>query len=156
MEKKAFGEKILITIMALLFYPGPGFAQDTVAMAATDTSVKMAVPDSSKKPPKNNSGKILTGIASFYSDSFNGKQTANGEIFSQKKMTCACNVLPLGTWIRVTNLKNGKSVVVKTNDRLHPRMKRIVDLTRAAAQQLDFIVSGLTKVKVEVLGKKKP
>ena len=100
--------------------------------------------------------KLLYGTASYYSNSFNGKKTANGEIYSHKKMTAACNVLPLGTWIRVTNLRNGKSVVVKTNDRLHTRMKRVVDLSREAADKLDFVKSGLTRVRVEVIGKKKP
>jgi len=100
--------------------------------------------------------KILYGTASFYSNSFNGKKTASGEIFSQQKMTAACNVLPLGTWIRVTNLRNGRSVLVKINDRLHTRMKRVVDLSRTAAEKLNFIKSGLTRVKVEVLGKEKP
>ena len=105
---------------------------------------------------KKASPKILYGTASFYHDKFNGRQTANGEIFSQKKMTAACNVLPMGTWIRVTNLRNGKSVIVKTNDRLHPRMKRVVDLSRMAAQKLGYVGYGLSRVKVEVLGKKKP
>jgi len=100
--------------------------------------------------------KLLYGTASYYSNSFNGKKTANGEIYSHKKMTAACNVLPLGTWIRVTNLRNGKSVVVKTNDRLHTRMKRVVDLSREAADKLGFVKSGLTRVRVEVIGKKKP
>ena len=100
--------------------------------------------------------KVLYGTASFYSNSFHGKKTANGEIYSQKKMTAACNVLPLGTWIRVTNLRNGRSVLVKINDRLHIRMKRVVDLSRSAAEKLNYIKSGLTRVKVEVLGKKKP
>ena len=100
--------------------------------------------------------KILYGTASFYSNSFNGKKTANGEIYSHKKMTAACNVLPLGTWIKVTNLRNGKSVVVKTNDRLHSKMKRVIDLSREAADKLDYVKSGLTRVRVEVIGKKKP
>lgn len=100
--------------------------------------------------------KILYGTASFYSNSFHGKRTANGEIFSQQKFTAACNVLPLGTWIKVTNLRNGKSVIVKTNDRLHSRMTRVVDLSKAAADKLNYTKSGLTKVKVEVLGKNKP
>ncbi len=100
--------------------------------------------------------KFYYGTASYYADKFEGRKTAYGEIFSQKKMTAACNVLPLGTWIKVTNLRNGKSVIVKTNDRLHPRMTRIVDLSRTAAQQLGYIRSGLTRVKVEVYGKKKP
>ena len=100
--------------------------------------------------------KILYGTASYYHDKFNGRMTANGEIFSQKKLTAACNVLPMGTWIKVTNLRNGKSVIVKTNDRLHPRMKRVVDLSRFAAQKIGYIGYGLARVKVEVLGKKKP
>src|SRR5436190_14759291 len=105
---------------------------------------------------KKTSNRILYGTASFYANSFHGKKTANGEIFDQKKMTAACNVLPLGTWIRVTNLRNKKSVLVKTNDRLHTKMKRVVDLSRAAASKLGYINAGLTRVKVEVLGKKKP
>lgn len=95
--------------------------------------------------------KTLYGTASYYAEKFNGRETANGEIYDSKKMTAACNVLPLGTWIRVTNLSNNRSVIVKTNDRLHARMKRIVDLSRAAAQKLGYIGKGLTKVKVEVL-----
>ncbi len=97
--------------------------------------------------------KTLYGTASYYADKFNGRETANGEVYNSEKMTAACNVLPLGTWIRVTNLSNNRSVIVKTNDRLHARMKRIVDLSRAAAQKLGYINKGLTKVKVEVLKK---
>jgi len=103
-----------------------------------------------------NGKKVIYGIASYYANKFHGRKTASGEIFSQKKFTCACNVLPLGTWVRVTNLRNGRSVVVKTNDRLHPKVKRVVDLTRAAAEKLGFISRGLTRVKVEVLGRKPP
>ena len=112
--------------------------------------------DTATKAKSIKSKRVLYGLASFYANKFEGKKTANGEIFSQKKLTCACNVLPLGTWIRVTNLRNGRTVVVKTNDRLHPRMKRIIDLSRAAATKLGYVGSGLTRVKVEVLGKKAP
>ena len=97
--------------------------------------------------------KVYYGIASYYADKFNGRPTANGEIYDHKKLTAACNILPLGTWIRVTNLKNNKSVIVKTNDRLHPRMKRIVDLSRSAAEKLAYTGRGLTQVKVEVIEK---
>jgi rare lipoprotein A len=115
-----------------------------------------AVADTAVVKKKKSNPKIIYGTASFYANKFNGRKTATGEIFSQQKMTAACNVLPLGTWIKVTNIRNGRSVVVKINDRLHPKMKRVVDLTRAAAQKLNYISSGLTKVKVDVLGKKKP
>lgn len=100
--------------------------------------------------------KLVYGTASYYSSKFEGKKTANGEIYRSQKMTAACNVLPLGTWLRVTNLRNGRSVIVKVNDRLHPRMKRVVDLSYVAAQKLNYLRAGLTRVKVEVLGKKRP
>lgn len=109
-----------------------------------------------QQPVNAKSKRVLYGLASFYANNFNGKRTASGEIFSQNKLTCACNVLPLGTWIRVTNLRNGRSVIVKTNDRLHPRMKRIIDLSRAAATKLGYVAKGLTRVKVEVIGRKMP
>lgn len=97
--------------------------------------------------------RVFYGQASYYSNKFNGRRTANGEVFDQKKFTCACNVLPLGTWIKVTNLRNGRTAIVKVNDRIHPKMKRIVDLSRAAAQKLGYISSGLTRVKVELVDK---
>lgn len=126
------------------------------------TIVVISVPVCTKAQSKTTANKlkakkttrVFYGQASYYSNKFNGRRTANGEIFSQKKLTCACNVLPLGTWIKVTNLKNGKSVVVKINDRIHPRMKRITDLSRAAAARLGYIDRGLTRVKVELIDKK--
>lgn len=94
----------------------------------------------------------LQGIASFYSSNLDGTKTATGEIFRNKKMTAASNQFPLNTWVRVTNLKNGRSVIVRINDRMHPRMKvkgRVVDLSRSAAQKLGFLKKGLTRVRVE-------
>jgi rare lipoprotein A len=105
-------------------------------------------------PTAKGTGQVLTGIASFYSASFEGKQTANGEIFRHSKLTCASNKFPLGTWLKLTNLKNNKTIVVKVNDRMHPRMKRLVDLTLTGAKKLDFVAAGLTQVKAEVLKKK--
>ena len=96
------------------------------------------------------------GTASYYHNSFVGRKTASGEIFSQQKLTCASNQYPLGTWLRVTNLRNGKSVIVKVNDRMHPRMNRVVDLAQKAAEEIGMIKSGLAKVEVENLGKSKP
>ena len=96
----------------------------------------------------------MYGQASFYSQKFEGRKTSSGQIFKHKKFTAACNTLPLGTFIKVTNLKNGKTVVVQTNDRLHLKTKRLIDLTLAGAKRLGFVASGLTKVKVEVLGDK--
>lgn len=108
-------------------------------------------PATSKKPPR-----IQYGTASYYADKFQGRKTASDDIFDQNKMTCAHNTLPFGTWVRVTNLRNKKSVIVKVTDRLHYKNKRLVDLSRAAATKLGYVKRGLTKVKVEVLGKKPP
>jgi rare lipoprotein A len=94
---------------------------------------------------------IKYGIASFYSAKFNGRRTANGEIYNDRKYTAACNVLPLNTWIKVTNLRNNRSVVVKVNDRMHPKNKRLVDLSKIAAKELGYAGRGLTKVKIEVI-----
>lgn len=115
------------------------------------SSAQKAKADTLAKAKKT--GRVFYGQASFYANKFHGRKTASGEIFDQKKFTCACNVLPLGTWVRVTNLKNGKTAYVKVNDRIHPKMRRVVDLTRAAAQKLGFISRGLTRVKVEVVDK---
>jgi rare lipoprotein A len=91
------------------------------------------------------------GYASYYSNRFIGKKTASGEVFSQKKMTCAHNTLPLGTLVRVTSLKSEKYVVVRVNDRLHKHNPRLVDLSKAAATQLGFVKKGIIKVSVVVL-----
>ncbi len=98
------------------------------------------------------SGKTVTGIASFYSTNLDGTKTTTGERYRNAKFTAASNNFKMNTWVLVTNLRNQKTVVVRINDHMHPRMKkkgRVVDLSRAAAEQLDFIDNGLTKVKVQ-------
>ncbi|MEZ5046103.1 MAG: septal ring lytic transglycosylase RlpA family protein [Chitinophagaceae bacterium] len=100
-----------------------------------------------KKIKKN----TWTGTASYYSNKFNGRKTANGEIFSNDKLTCANNFLKLGTYIKVTNTKNNLSVVVKVNDRMNKKNKRLVDLSQRAAKELKFFKHGLGQVKIEVV-----
>ena len=102
---------------------------------------------------KSTNETVLYGTASYYAFKFEGRRTAAGEVFEHKKMTAACNALPLGTWIKVTNLINGQSVIVKTNDRLAKKTSRLVDLTMAATKRLGFKNAGLTRVKVEVIPK---
>ena len=94
---------------------------------------------------------IKYGIASYYAKKFDKRETANGEIYSSQKYSAACNVFPLGTWLKVTNLRNNKTLVVKINDRLHPKNKRLLDLSWIAAKELGYLSRGLTKVKIEVL-----
>jgi len=123
---------------------GPSFA-----------SLKKAGTVSEKTHPRK-SAKIHYGTASYYANKFDGRKTATGDVFSQKKMTAACNQISLNTWVRVTNMRNHKTVVVKINDRMHPRNKRLIDLSRTAASRLGYTGRGLVKVKVEVLGKSAP
>jgi len=89
------------------------------------------------------------GIASFYHSFFNGKKTANGEIFDNNKMTCAHKNLPFGTLLKVTNTQNDQSVIVRVNDR-GPYVKgRVLDLSLAAAKVLGFVSKGMTTVMYE-------
>jgi rare lipoprotein A len=118
---------------------------------AADTVKTEREPVKSPKKPK-----VLFGTASYYADKFNGRHTASGESYDHEKPTAACNAVPFGTWIRVTNMQNKRSVIVKVNDRLHPKMKRIVDLSRSSAERLGYTSRGLAQVKVEVMGIKKP
>ena len=105
----------------------------------------------SKENTSHVKSKTKYGTASYYAKKFNGRQTANGEIYSSEKYTAACNILPMGTWIKVTNLHNDKTVVVKINDRMNSKNKRLVDLSKIAAEDLAFSGRGLTRVKVEVI-----
>lgn len=90
-----------------------------------------------------------TGMASYYAESYNGKKTANGEIYSSSEMTAAHKKLPFGTKVKVTNLSNGKSVKVRINDRGPFVSGRIIDLTRSAAKKIDMIGKGVVKVKIK-------
>lgn len=105
---------------------------------------------------KRNVSVIQFGVASFYHDKFEGRKTCTDEVFTQKKLTAACNTLPLNCWIKVTNLRNHKSVVVRVNDRMHPSNPRLIDMSKAAAVVLGYTGRGLTRVKIQYLGKKKP
>lgn len=143
--------------------------EEIVPMPRTDevkpkTDSLVIQPDSIPRPPKDTvltdsvkSGEgIRYGIASFYSTKLDGTQTSTGEIYRNNKLSAASNDFKLNTWVRVTNLKNKKSLIVRVNDRMHPKMQkkgRVVDLSRIAAKRLGFLNSGLAKVKVEAITK---
>ncbi|MCQ8103828.1 septal ring lytic transglycosylase RlpA family protein [Methylomonas sp. SURF-2] len=91
------------------------------------------------------------GIASFYNDKYQGHATTSGESYDKNALTAAHNSLPMGTRLRVTNLKNNRSVIVKVNDRLQRSSKRLIDVSKKAAKELGFVNAGLTKVKIEIL-----
>lgn len=89
------------------------------------------------------------GIAHHYSDKFEGKKTASGEIYDKAKLTAAHKKLPMGTKVKVTNVANNKSVVVTINDRMGASSKAVIDVTPRAAEELGF-KGGEVKVKLEV------
>jgi len=91
------------------------------------------------------------GIASYYSDVFQGKKTASGSTYDRNKLTAAHKKLPFGTKVKITNLKNNKSVIVTITDRGPYSKKRMVDLSYAAAKEINLIKSGISKVKLEVI-----
>jgi len=87
-------------------------------------------------------------MASYYAHKFHGRTTANGEVYDEKKMTAAHRNLPFGTRVRVVNLSNKKSVEVRINDRGPFVEGRIIDVSYAAAERLDFIRDGVVRVRV--------
>ncbi len=95
----------------------------------------------------------LRGLASWYGDVWNGRKTASGEIFDDTQLTAAHKTLPLGTIVRVTNLRSMRSVVVRINDRGTLTPDRVIDLSSAAAEELGMVEQGLAHVKLEVLGR---
>ncbi|MEO6327699.1 MAG: septal ring lytic transglycosylase RlpA family protein [Ginsengibacter sp.] len=137
MKKTIFPQFYFFLIF--LFFFSSSQAQDSAI-------IKIDAPDSPRKIV------IKYGIASYYAKKFIGRTTSDGSTYNSKILTAACNVLPLGTWVKVTNLKNNKSVIVLINDHMHRKNKRLIDLSKSAAQKLSFISSGTTRVKIEVLG----
>lgn len=95
--------------------------------------------------------RVEIGIASYYGRGFHGRRTASGEVFDMYGLTAAHRTLPFGTRIRVTNLHNGRTVVVRVNDRGPFVKNRILDLSYAAAREIGIIATGTAKVKIKVL-----
>lgn len=168
--------RVFATALALLVTSAPFVRAETVA-ALTDGS-EPSIQDSTKRSPqiKSRSGKSLgadpkrprvnlpireeaspetmaskglRGKASFYSPRFQGRKTASGEIFSNKLFTAASNILPLGTLVAVKRPDTNLCVVVKINDRMHPRHRaRVIDLSHSAAKYLDMVRDGVVKVQI--------
>ena len=101
--------------------------------------------------PKVDYDYLETGIASWYGPGFNGEKTANGETYDQTELTAAHRTLPMPSMVRVSNLENGRSVVVRINDRGPFKNGRIIDLSKRAAELLEIIGKGTAKVRVTIL-----
>jgi rare lipoprotein A len=99
--------------------------------------------------------RVQHGLASYYGPGFHGEETASGEVFDQRRMVAAHRTLPLGTIVRVTNLENGRTVVLRVIDRgpygRNYRKGTIIDVSKGAAARLRFLEEGLVRVRVEVV-----
>jgi rare lipoprotein A len=91
------------------------------------------------------------GVASYYGKEFNGRKTASGERYSDRKFTAAHRKLPFGTMVKVTNLYNGKSVTVRVNDRGPFKKGRIIDLSYAAARAIGIVGAGTGRVRIKIV-----
>lgn len=96
-------------------------------------------------------GKVYRGNASYYGDDFHGRPTANGETFDMHGLTAAHKTLPINTWVEVKNLANGRTVIVRVNDRGPFVDGRIIDLSYGAAQELHMVETGVQEVEITVL-----
>ena len=133
--------------MNVLLWSWLGLA--SMATAATAASDKQTVSKSVSEANATTTANMhKSGIASYYHNKFVGRKTSNGEVFSNSKYTAASNHFSLGTYVKVTNVSNGKHIYVKINDRMG-HAGRIIDLTERAAKDLAFHSKGTTSVKVE-------
>jgi rare lipoprotein A len=135
----------------------------TLGLTASLVASPMVKRENSNVPDSMQSGKTMVkhhwfqiGKASWYGGKFNGRKTANGETYDMYDLTCAHRTLPLGSWIRVTNLKNKRSILLRVNDRGPMPASRIVDLSYAAAERLGMNMEGLAKVRIEEVNPSDP
>jgi rare lipoprotein A len=103
--------------------------------------------------PEENTNYEAEGVASWYGDVFHGRLTANGEVFDMNSVSAAHPTLPIPSYVRVTNLRNNRSIVVRVNDRGPFHENRVIDVSVRAAKLLDFHQYGLTRVRVEFVGR---
>jgi len=149
-------QKYTAGIKALLFLTTMLFVSSCTSSRRFSSDIMGSKPSRSVEVDQNYNkkdltGKVIMGKASYYADKFHGRQTASGEIFNMNKMTCAHKTLSFGTRLLVKNLKNGKTVIVRVNDRGPFVGNRVIDLSKAAAQKLDMIRSGVIDVEITIL-----
>jgi rare lipoprotein A len=142
----AHGLMVAFLIVGLGAAQGPDISEASSIQTSPNPQVK---PKSRKQASKNQPYQV--GTASWYGEYFDGKPTASGEDYDMYDMTAAHPTLPLGSFVRVTNLRNGRAVVVKVNDRGPIVQGRIIDLSYGAAQVLQFENHGLQKVRLDVI-----
>ena len=122
----------------------PGHAHDV------NRGVSRALPEIPPRPSER-PGYDTVGIASWYGGRYHGRQTASGEVFDKNAPTAAHRTLPFGSRVQVTNLANGRSTIVRINDRGPFVPRRIIDVSRHAAEVLGFVGQGITQVRVRTV-----
>ena len=142
----AHGLMVGVMIVGLGAAQGPNNSE---ASSPTSRVAEIKPEIHQKKAVKNQPYQV--GTASWYGEDFEGKPTASGEDYDMYEMTAAHPTLPLGSYVRVTNLRNGRAVVVKVNDRGPIIADRIIDLSYGAAQALEFQEHGLQRVRIDVV-----
>ncbi len=140
---------VKLIILALLV-AAPAFSRVVHGQEVSED--QPAVPPTAEpSPPRLPTAPAHTGLASYYHSAFHGRRTASGEAFNQNALTAAHRTLPFGTLLRVINLRNQRSVIVRVNDRGPVQKNRVIDVTPKAARELGFLGHGMTQVKIEVV-----
>lgn len=140
------------TALALIALAGASiaYAADDAKQAATE--VKPAATAPAAKESAAAAGATETGLAAVYSDSLHGRKTASGEVYDRNKLTAAHKTLPFGTQVKITNIKNQKTAVVRINDRGPTQAGRILDISPRVAKELGIHPRGMAEVAAEVVG----
>jgi rare lipoprotein A len=141
--------------MARPIHAGPAIFVFALA-ASLSLSTACARKTSARVPPSTKPARIgetQTGIASWYGVPYHGRRSANGEIYDMEKLTAAHRTLPFDTWVEVTNLTNHKRVDVRITDRGPFVNGRILDLSLAAAREIDLVTAGIVRVRIKVIPK---
>jgi rare lipoprotein A len=145
---------VLIMMIGLAIIEFSIVQSSTAAAPATEPTSSFAAAPSAESPvaaKATKSTKSMNGLAAVYSDKFIGRKTASGQKFCQRQLTAAHRSLPLGTKVRVTNIRNSKSIEVCINDRGPFHARRVIDLSTAAAEKVGMGRKGIALVKLEVV-----
>ncbi len=144
------------TLATVLLVVSLGAAQRPASSESVKTPDQATQGASARRKALNRTKAYQIGTASWYGSGFQGKVTASGEPYNMYDLTAAHPTLPLGSWVRVTNLRNGRAVVVRINDRGPIVPGRIIDLSYNSARVLQFKSHGLQRVRLDVVRQAKP
>jgi rare lipoprotein A len=134
-----------------------GASHADTPVPAPEAATVTTEPIEAAAPPAEPAGDVERGEAGWYGDRYHGRKTASGERFDQHALTAAHRTLPFGTMVEVKNLDNGRTVTVRINDRgPFGRKTRIIDVSRAAATELDMVRSGVAPVELRIVGQPPP